>query len=96
MQLSHEAVRAIAELAKLELTDAEVETYTGQLASILSYFETLEQVDTSSIPATASVLPLVNVLREDVALPALSPAEVVANAPAAEDNQFVVGAVLPE
>lgn len=96
MQMSLDAVRAIAELAKLELSDAEVEKYAGQLSGILGYFETLEQLDTSSIPATASVLPLVNVLRPDVVHPPLTPAEVVANAPAAEDNQFVVSAVLPE
>lgn len=96
MEMSLDAVRAIAELAKLNLSDAEVEKYAGQLSGILGYFETLQQVDTSAIPATASVLPLVNILRPDVAQPALTPAEVVANAPAALDNQFVVSAVLPE
>jgi len=96
MEMSLDAVRAIADLAKLELSDAEVETYAGQLTSILAYFEMLQQVDTSAIPATASVLPLTNILRKDIALPALSPEDVVANAPAAQDNQFVVSAVLPE
>jgi aspartyl-tRNA(Asn)/glutamyl-tRNA(Gln) amidotransferase subunit C len=96
MELSHDAVRAIAELAKLELSDAEVATYAGQLTGILAYFETLQQLDTSAVAATASVLPLTNVLRPDVAAPPMPPHEVVANAPAAEDNQFVVSAVLPE
>ncbi len=96
MEMSLDAVRAIAELAKLELSDTEVERYAGQLSGILGYFEMLQQLDTSTIPATASVLPLTNVLRPDIALPALTPAEVIANAPAAQDNQFVVSAVLPE
>jgi aspartyl-tRNA(Asn)/glutamyl-tRNA(Gln) amidotransferase subunit C len=96
MEMSLDAVRAIAELAKLELSDTEVEKYAGQLSGILGYFETLQQLDTSAIPATASVLPLVNILRPDVAQPALTPEEVVANAPASQDNQFVVSAVLPE
>ena len=96
MELSHETVRGIAELAKLELTDDEVATYAGQLSGILSYFQMLQQVDTSHIEATASVLPLTNVLRPDVAHPPLTPAEVIANAPDSEDNQFRVSAVLPE
>lgn len=96
MELSHETVRGIAELAKLELTDAEVETYAGQLSGILSYFQKLQQLDTSHIEATASVLPLTNVLREDVAKTPLTPDEVTANAPDSEDNQFRVSAVLPE
>ena len=96
MEMSLDAVRAIAELAKLELSDTEVKTYAGQLSGILAYFETLQQLDTSAIPPTASVLPLTNILRPDIALPALTPAEVIANAPAAQDNQFVVSAVLPE
>lgn len=96
MELSHETVRSIAELAKLELTDTEVETYAGQLSAILSYFQKLQQLDTSHIEATASVLPLTNVLRPDIAHTPLTPAEVVANAPDSEDNQFRVSAVLPE
>lgn len=96
MELSHETVRSIAELAKLELTDTEVETYAGQLSAILSYFQKLQQLDTSHIEATASVLPLTNVLRPDLAHAPLAPADVVANAPDSEDNQFRVSAVLPE
>ncbi|MBZ0282903.1 MAG: Asp-tRNA(Asn)/Glu-tRNA(Gln) amidotransferase subunit GatC [Anaerolineae bacterium] len=94
MALSHDEVRRIAELAKLDLTDDEVALYAGQLSHILDYFQKLQQIDTSQIPPTASVLPLRNVLREDVALPALSVGQVIANAPDAEDNQFRVSAVL--
>ena len=96
MELTHETVRGIAELAKLELTDSEVETFAGQLSGILSYFQMLQQLDTSHIEATASVLPLTNVLRPDVSRPALAPAEAVANAPDSADDQFRVSAVLPE
>lgn len=96
MELSHEAVRAIADLAKLELSDDEVAMYAGQLSHILQYFENLERVDTSHIEQTASVLPLTNVTRPDVALPALSPDEATRNAPDREDDQFRVSAVLDE
>jgi aspartyl-tRNA(Asn)/glutamyl-tRNA(Gln) amidotransferase subunit C len=94
VELSHEEVRRIAELAKLELTDAEVALYAGQLSSILQYFQRLQQVNTSHIEPTASVLPLKNIFREDVATPPLDPADVVKNAPAAEYDQFLVSAVL--
>lgn len=96
MQMSNEMVRSIAELARLKLTDEEVAEYTDQLTSILDYFERLQNVDTSHIEATASVLPLKNVLREDVVGDALSTDEVIVNAPDAQDNQFRVSAVLDE
>jgi aspartyl-tRNA(Asn)/glutamyl-tRNA(Gln) amidotransferase subunit C len=91
--LSHEEVRRIAELAKLELTDAEVELYAGQLSNVLQYFQRLQEVDTSQIAPTASVLPLKNVFRPDVPGAPLSPEEVVANAADSLDNQFRVHAV---
>lgn len=96
MELSREEVVRIAELAKLELTDAEMDLYAGQLTPILQYFQRLQELDTSQIPPTASVLPLKNVLRTDVASPAIKPADAVANAPDKEDDQFRVSAVLGE
>lgn len=96
MELSHETVRGIAELARLDLTDNEVALYAGQLSHILNYFERLETLDTSHIAPTASVLPLKNVLRQDVAETPLTPEQVTRNAPDAQDNQFRVSAVLPE
>lgn len=92
--LTNEDVRAIAELAKLDLTDEEVEMYASQLSAILGYFQRLQAVDTSHIEPTASVLPLRTVLRPDVPQPALEPQQAVANAPDAEDNQFRVSTVL--
>jgi aspartyl-tRNA(Asn)/glutamyl-tRNA(Gln) amidotransferase subunit C len=96
VELSREEVRNIAELAKLDLTDEEVNLYAGQLSNILGYFERLQQLDTSHIPPTASVLPLKNVLRPDIPAQPLPPEQVIANAPDAEDNQFRVSAVLDE
>jgi aspartyl-tRNA(Asn)/glutamyl-tRNA(Gln) amidotransferase subunit C len=96
VKLSPEEVRSIAELARLDLTEAEVALYAGQLSEILGYFQRLQELDTAHIPPTASVLPLTNVTRPDVAAPPLTPAEVIANAPDAEDNQFRVSAVLDE
>jgi aspartyl-tRNA(Asn)/glutamyl-tRNA(Gln) amidotransferase subunit C len=92
--VEHEQVRQIAELAKLELTADEVALYAGQLTSILRYFERLQELDTSHIPPTASVLPLQNVFRPDVAGPPLTPEEVIANAADSAEGQFRVSAIL--
>lgn len=96
MELSREEVRRIAELAKLELTDDEVALYAGQLTHILQYFRKLQEVDTSHIPPTASVLPLSNVFRDDTPAPPLTPAQVIANAQTALDDQFLVSSVLED
>jgi aspartyl-tRNA(Asn)/glutamyl-tRNA(Gln) amidotransferase subunit C len=96
VELTHDEVRTIAELAKLELTAEEIALYATQLNEVLNYFQRLQELDTSQIEPTASVLPLRNVLRPDVSQPPLSPAEVIANAPDAEDDQFRVSAVLGE
>lgn len=96
MELSLDAVRAIADLAKLELSNEEIEMYASQLSHILQYFESLQKLDTSNIPPTASVLPLDSVLRADDAKPALTPDTATVNAPDQEDHQFRVSAVLPE
>ncbi|MBX3064392.1 MAG: Asp-tRNA(Asn)/Glu-tRNA(Gln) amidotransferase subunit GatC [Anaerolineae bacterium] len=94
MKLSREQVMQIAELAKLELTDAEIDTYAEQLSAVLDYASRLDQLDTSNIPPTATVLPLENVMREDVVRPSLTRAQVIANAPDAIEAQFRVSAVL--
>jgi aspartyl-tRNA(Asn)/glutamyl-tRNA(Gln) amidotransferase subunit C len=96
LKLSREQVIQIAELAKLELMEAELDTYAGQLSAVLDYASRLDQLDTSSIPPTATVLPLENVMREDSVRPSLTRAQVVANAPDAFEGQFRVNAVLDE
>lgn len=94
MELSHDEVRKIAELAKLQLTDDEVALYAGQLSSILQYFRKLQELDTSHIAPTASVLPLTNVFRQDAPGEPLTPEQVVANAADSVDNQFRVSTIL--
>ena len=96
MSLSIADVEHIAELAKLALTPDEVEHYRQQLSDILEHFETLKQVDTSTVPPTASVLPLRTVMREDVVRPSLPTEDALANAPDSEDGFFRVRAVFGE
>lgn len=96
MKLSREQVMQIAELAKLSLTEAEIEQYAGQLSAVLDYASRLDQLDTSDIPPTATVLPLRSVMRDDVVQPSLPRATALANAPDAIEGQFRVDAVLEE
>ena len=94
MKLSREQVIGIADLARLDLTEEEIEHFAGQLSAVLDYASRLEQLNTDDIPPTASVLPLHNVMRQDEIRPSLPRAQVVANAPAATDGQFRVDAIL--
>ncbi|NPA27005.1 MAG: Asp-tRNA(Asn)/Glu-tRNA(Gln) amidotransferase subunit GatC [Chloroflexi bacterium] len=93
--LTREEVLHIARLARLELTEAEIEQYREQLSAVLEYFARLSQVDTSGIPPTASVLPPRSVLRPDQPRPGLPREKLLANAPETEDGQFKVPPVLP-
>ncbi len=92
--LSAEDVRAIADLARLELSDDDVALYQRQLSAILDYFQKLEELDTAQIDPTSSVLPLTNVMRADAAGEALAVDEAIANAPDSDGEQFRVRAVL--
>lgn len=96
MHLSTADVEHIAELAKLALTPDEIEQYRRQLSDILEHFETLKQVDTSSVPPTASVLPLRTVMRADQVRPSLPTEDALANAPDQQDGFFRVRAVFGE
>jgi len=94
--LSKEEVEYIAELAKLALTDEEKERFQGQLSAILEYAERLQNLDTSDIPPTASVLPVTTVLREDVIQPSLPRDQLLANTDSKEDGMFRVDVVLED
>jgi aspartyl-tRNA(Asn)/glutamyl-tRNA(Gln) amidotransferase subunit C len=82
--LTRQDVARIAELARLSLTDQEIELFSRQLTSILEYAEQLRGVDTRDVPATSHPLALAAPLREDEIRPSLMPAEAVAAAPDAD------------
>ena len=89
-------VAHVADLARLELTPGELELFTGQLADVLDHAADVEALDLSEVAPTAHPLPLVNVLRDDVARPSLDRREVLEAAPAVEDQRFQVPPVLGE
>ncbi len=94
MKLSREEVLHIALLARLGLTEAEVDKLREQLSDILENFEALQKVDTSGVPPTAQSIALQNVMRGDEVAPSLSQSQVLINAPQKEENFFKVRAVL--
>ncbi len=83
MALTREEVRWVAHLARLDLTDAELDTMTRQLAAIVEYVDQLRAIDTTGVEPLAHALDVHNVFREDESAPSLTPEEALANAPAA-------------
>jgi aspartyl-tRNA(Asn)/glutamyl-tRNA(Gln) amidotransferase subunit C len=94
LKLGREEVKHIALLARVGLTEADVEKFREQLSNILENFEILKQVDTTGVSPTSHPVALTNVLREDEVAPSLPPQEILGNAPQEEDGCFRVRAVL--
>ena len=94
MKLSREEVIHIAALARMGLSEAEIEKAREQLANILENFEVLKEVDTTNVPPTAQSIDLSNVMREDTPRESLAVEQVLANAPDREDDLFKLRPVL--
>jgi aspartyl-tRNA(Asn)/glutamyl-tRNA(Gln) amidotransferase subunit C len=80
----------VARLARLALTSDEVERYTVQLDGMLEHFADIDSLDLSDVVPMTQPLPLSNVMRDDIVLPCLDRAEVLATSPASEDGRFRV------
>jgi aspartyl-tRNA(Asn)/glutamyl-tRNA(Gln) amidotransferase subunit C len=93
-RISPADVAHVARLARLELTAAELDTYTAQLGTMLDHFADIDALDLDDVEPMNQPYPLVNVLRDDVVGPSLDRDEVLAQAPAAEDGRFWVPAIL--
>ena len=96
MSLTIDEVRHIAFLARLELTPDEQERYTVQLSAVLEYASRLQQVDTSDIPPTATVLPLFAPLREDAVRDSMPRDNILANAFKTAAGMFQVPPILDD
>ena len=88
--ITRDQVAYVARLARLDLTDDELDRYTEQLAGVLAHARDVAALDLSAVPPSAHPLPMVNVLRADVVRPCLDRDEVLAAAPAVEDRRFKV------
>ncbi|HEX2046299.1 MAG TPA: Asp-tRNA(Asn)/Glu-tRNA(Gln) amidotransferase subunit GatC [Acidimicrobiales bacterium] len=94
--ISRDDVVHVARLARLDLTDEELDRFTGQLAAVLEHAADVAALDTAGVPPTAHPLPLANVLRDDVPGASLDRDEVLSQAPAVEDGRFRVPRILGE
>jgi aspartyl-tRNA(Asn)/glutamyl-tRNA(Gln) amidotransferase subunit C len=94
--ISRSDVKHVADLARLHLTEDELDRMQVQLSNILGAIDTLQEVDTSQVGPTASVIQLENVMREDAARPGLRREAALANAPLREGDFLRVPTVLEE
>jgi aspartyl-tRNA(Asn)/glutamyl-tRNA(Gln) amidotransferase subunit C len=95
-RISRAEVEHAARLARLALTEDEIETLTVDLAKILDHAALVSALDTTGVPPTSHPVALVNVLRADVPRPGLDQVEVLAEAPVAEAGRFRVPRILGE
>jgi len=95
-RISRDDVAHVAHLARLALSDDEIDLFAGQLAAVLEHAEDVAALDTSGVAPTAHPLPVRNVLRPDEPGPCLDREEVLAEAPQAEEGRFRVPRILGE
>jgi len=86
----------VAKLARLQLTQTEIDEFTGQLSAILDYVEKMNELDTADVQPLSHCLPISNVLREDIVKESLGTEKTLANAPQRDGDFFKVPKILEE
>ncbi|MFC8733382.1 Asp-tRNA(Asn)/Glu-tRNA(Gln) amidotransferase subunit GatC [Luteimicrobium sp. NPDC057192] len=94
--ISRDEVARVASLARIDLSEAEIDRLSGELDVIVDAIAQVSEVATPDVPATSHPLPLVNVFRDDVPVAPLPVDDVLASAPASEDGRFMVPQILGE
>ncbi|MHC4424730.1 MAG: Asp-tRNA(Asn)/Glu-tRNA(Gln) amidotransferase subunit GatC [Planctomycetota bacterium] len=95
-KLDEAQVRKVARLSRLELSEAEVEEFTGQLSAILDYVEKMNELDTDNVEPLAHCLPISNVFRQDCVRESLGTQKTLANAPQRDGDFFKVPKILDD
>ena len=93
-RITMDEVKHVANLARLAITEEEVEKLTNDLDAIISFAEELNELDTENVEPTSHVLDMKNIFREDVSKPGLPVEEVLKNAPDHENGQIKVPAII--
>tara|TARA_Y100001968_G_C19301984_1_gene689578 strand:- start:309 stop:596 length:288 start_codon:yes stop_codon:yes gene_type:complete len=93
-KISLSDIRKVAQLARLELPDDQIETYTKQLEEILAYVDQLQEIDTQNIPPTTRAVEVVNAMREDFVEVNCSREDILDQAPHREGDFFRVPKIL--
>lgn len=94
--ISRDEVARLAKLARLALTESELDSFAGQLDAILGYVGKIQAVDVSGVAPTGNPLKSENVTRADVVSPSLTQQQALAEAPSADEGRFVVPQILGE
>lgn len=94
--LSRDEVAHVAMLARINLSDAELDKLAGQLEQIVGFVGTVNEIAAQDVPPMSHPLPLVNVSREDVVRPSLTQEQALANAPSSDLGRFEVPRILDE
>ncbi len=92
--ISKEEVKHVAHLARLAITEEEAEMFAEQLAAITKFADELNELDTTDVPPTTHVLPLVNVLREDTPVPGLDREKMMLNVKDQENGHVKVPKII--
>jgi aspartyl-tRNA(Asn)/glutamyl-tRNA(Gln) amidotransferase subunit C len=95
-EISAEQVAHLANLARIALTDDEIEHLTAELGQIMQAVEKVSEVATSDVPSTSHPIPMQNIFRDDVVAETLTTEQALAGAPEADGSRFVVSAILGE
>ena len=95
-RISADDVRKVAKLARLDLADEKIATYTNQLESILDYVSQLQAVDTTDVPPTTRAVEVVNVTREDGVTPTQVREDILNQAPQREQDFYRVPKILAD
>ena len=95
-KIDESQVRKVAKLSRLDLTDAEVAEFSGQLSAILAYVEKMNQLDTEKVEPLAHCLPISNVFRDDVVKESLGTEKTLSNAPQRDGEFFKVPKILDD
>jgi len=94
--IGRQQVEHVAKLARLALTEEELDLFEEQLSRILEHANTVTNLDTEGVEPTSHSMPLMNVLRPDEVIPSIGSEAALANAPVAEDGHFRVPRILDD
>jgi aspartyl-tRNA(Asn)/glutamyl-tRNA(Gln) amidotransferase subunit C len=94
MKITKDQVLYVADLARLDLDDASIDKFAGQIGTILDYIDKLNEVDTDGVRPTSHAISLTNAFREDEPIEHLETERALANAPEKEDGSFIVPKII--
>lgn len=94
MKITKAEVLHVAQLARLDVDEADVERFAGQIGTILEYVDTLKKVDTGGVTGTSHAIELTNAFREDEEKAQLAPEDALANAPEKDNGAFAVPKII--